>query len=340
MIKDFPGPSSFLRVSPIILCMSGSFITLGLTLIGGCAVLCAAAVCLMAWSLVHPPRMSDAKAVWLLRRLSPADLGLPFEDLKFQIRDERGRRLSMAAWWVPHPNSDGKCAVLVHGYGDAKVGAIAWAPVWHLLGFNLLIPDLRAHGESGGTVCTAGYFERHDLSQLIDELKAERPEEMRRIVLFGVSMGAAVAGATAALRTDIGAVVMDSPYADFRAAAMAHMDRLGLPGPLFQRLAMRLGEWLTYADYGAVRPPALIAQLGRPVLVILSGDDSFLGPDDRAALERAIRPPAELWTVENVEHLMALSADPQRYEVRLARFLVRAFPAAAPVAGTSLAHTV
>ena len=319
--------------------MSWSFITLGLTLIGGFAALCAAAVCLMAWSLVHPPRMSDAKAVWLLRRLSPADLGLPFEDLKFQIRDERGRRLTMAAWWVPHPHADGKCAVLVHGYGDAKVGAIAWAPVWHSLGFNLLIPDLRGHGDSGGTVCTAAYFERHDLSQLVDELKAERPEETRQLVLFGASMGAAVVSATAALRTDIAAVVMDSPYADFRTAAMAHMDRLGLPGPLLQRLAIRLGEWLTYADYGAVRPPDLIAQLECPALMVLSGDDSFLGPRDRAALERAVRPPAELWTVEHVEHLMALAADPQRYKDCLAEFLAKTLPAVLQAADARVAQT-
>lgn len=313
--------------------MAWSLVTLILMLIGGCAALCAAAAGLMAWSLVHPPRMTDAKALWLLRRLTPADLALPFEDLRFQIRDEQGRRLTIAAWWVPHPHAEGKCAVLIHGYADAKVGAIAWAPAWHALGFNLLVPDLRAHGESGGRVCTAGYFERHDLSQLLDELKANRPQETRRLVLFGLSMGAAVAGATAALRTDIAAVAMDSPYADFRTAAMAHMDRLGLPGHWLQRAAIRLGEWLTCADYQAVRPPDLIARLPCPALVIMSGDDEFLTPRDRGMLDQAICSPDEPWRVEGVGHLMAFNSGPQRYEARVGRFLETALSTASS-AGT------
>src|SRR5205823_2216703 len=101
---------------------------------------------------------------------------------------------------IPHPKAAGRCAVLLHGYGDAKVGAIAWAPTLHALGFNILALDLRAHGESDGRYCTARYFERHDVSQVIDELKRQRPADVRRVVMFGISMGAAVAAAVAVLR--------------------------------------------------------------------------------------------------------------------------------------------
>jgi hypothetical protein len=276
---------------------------------------------------MHPPRMTDGKAAWVLRRLAPSDLGLPFEEMGFEIREPSGKRLKIAAWWIPHPDSQGRCAMLIHGYADAKVGAIAWAPVWHSLGFNLIVPDLRAHGESGGSVCTAGCMERMDLVRVIDELRAQKPEATRRMVLFGASLGAAVAAATAIETTDIAAVVMDSPYADFRRAAMAHMDRIGAPGRFLQRQAIRLAEWLTRADYDSVRPADLIPQLQCPVLLIEAGNDSFLGPQDRDALQKGIaahRPeagPAQIWTVEGVEHLMAASADPQAYRRIIGQFL-------------------
>lgn len=298
-----------------------------LMLLGAAAASGTAVVALMAWALIHPPRMTDGKAAWVLRRLAPSDLGLPFEEMSFAVREPSGKPLHIAAWWIPHPQSEGRCVMLIHGYADAKVGAIAWAPVWHSLGFNLIVPDLRAHGESGGSVCTAGCVERMDLVQVIDELRAQKPAETLRMVLFGASLGAAVAAATAIQASDIAAVVMDSPYADFRRAAMAHMDRIGAPGRFLQRQAIRLAEWLTRADYDSVRPADLISQLPCPVLLIESGNDSFLEPEDRDAMQKGIaahRPeagPAQLWTADGVEHLMAISADPQAYRRTLAQFL-------------------
>ena len=299
-------------------------------LIGGAVALVAATVLVMAWSLVHPPRMTDGKAAWVLRRLSPGDLGLRFEDLKFEIRDRDGSPLKLAAWWIPHPLANGRCAVLLHGYADAKVGAIAWAPVWHALGYNLLVPDLRAHGESGGSVCTAGDRERHDVQQLIDRLRADRAEDTHELVLFGISMGAAVAGAVAAERDDIAAVVMESPYARFDDAALAHMELMGLPGRSLQRQALGLAQWLTNADFGAADPVKQIPKMNCPVLLIESGRDALLSPEDRAALESAVRLRGEgsgIWTVDGAEHLMALYADPSAYQERLARFLGAVVPA-------------
>jgi hypothetical protein len=171
----------------------GSYLVLALLLAGVGVALAAAVVCLLARSLAMPPRMSDGKAAWVLRRLSPADLGLPFEETAFDVRDAAdpagGRTLRIAGWWIPHPHARGRCVLLLHGYADAKVGAIAWAPTWYALGWNVLAIDLRAHGESAGRFCTGGFFERDDVGQVIDQLRAARPEQTRQLALFGASLG-------------------------------------------------------------------------------------------------------------------------------------------------------
>src|SRR5579859_1967759 len=307
--------------------MVASAVMLVVVLLLGGTALCAAAAALMAWSLVHPPRMSDGKAMWVLKRLSPSDLGLEFKDLKFMVRDERGAQLPLVAWWIPHPRAEGRCVVLVHGYADAKVGAIAWAPVWHSLGFNVLTPDMPAHGESGGRVCTGGFFEREDLSQVIDELRASKPEQTRVLVLAGLSMGAAIAAATAHQREDIAAVVLDSVYANFRNAAMRHMSWVGLPGGWIQGMAIRLAGWMTGADLESINPAELIATMKCPAMVIEAGKDWSLSDDDREALKQAVEThkqkygTTELWTVEGTGHLMALAADANVYRDRVGNFL-------------------
>lgn len=313
--------------------MGWSLLTLAGVLLALGGFLAAAVVVLMAWSLVRPPRMTDGKAAWLLQRLSPGDLNMPYEDATFDVRDVRtGEVLRLKGWWIPRAGSPGgrpadRTVVLLHGYADAKVGAIAWAPVWQRLGFNVLALDLRAHGESGGRESTAGYYERHDVEQVVGELRTARPESTRRIVLFGASMGAAVALAAAALMEGVDAIVLDSPFSDFCSASRTHMDLLGLPGGLFQSAALQVAEWLAYAKFDEVRPADLLRTVGCPVLVIAPTDDIFLagGASEAIASALAERPatagPAEIWHVAGAGHLLGVHADADKYAVKLSTFL-------------------
>src|SRR5437868_6235600 len=89
----------------------------------------AATVAANALALLRPARMTDGRAAWRLQRISPGDLRLHYSELSFSVRDDfSGRPLKLAAWWIPHPRQPPRCVILLHGYGDAKIGAIAWAP--------------------------------------------------------------------------------------------------------------------------------------------------------------------------------------------------------------------
>jgi pimeloyl-ACP methyl ester carboxylesterase len=293
----------------------------------------------MAQSILRPPRMSDGKALYLLRRLAPDDLGLPYESLKFKVRDQRtGGALLLAAWWVPcrtdEPSAGGnarsdRCAVLIHGYADAKVGAIAWAPLWHELGYNLLVPDLRAHGESEGTFTTGGYFEQHDMVQMINQARAQRPSQTQTLVLFGASMGAVVAAATAAAMGpgEVSAVVLESPIADMRNAISAHMDRLGMPRGLMRFAALGLAQALSGARFEDIRTAHLLAALPCPAMVISPPRDVYLLPGDAQAIRSALARRTAAggadcyWPTDNAEHLTAIVRQPAEYHRRVAEFL-------------------
>ncbi len=57
------------------------------------------------------------------------------------------------------------------------------------MGYNVLLPYLRAHGKSEHNYCTMGYLERLDIIDWIDYIIDKNPEA--KIVLHGASMGAA-----------------------------------------------------------------------------------------------------------------------------------------------------
>src|SRR4051812_20364747 len=75
----------------------------------------------MALKLLRPPRMTDGKAVYVLKRLSPGDLDLAYGDVAFKIRDEQtGEPLVLTGWWMPCQAGGDRTVILIHGYADAK----------------------------------------------------------------------------------------------------------------------------------------------------------------------------------------------------------------------------
>ena len=196
--------------------------------------------------------------------------------------------------------------------------------MFYELGHNILALDLRAHGESGGEISTAGYWERQDLNQILNDLRARYPNQTQHLILFGASLGAAVAIALAADRSDIDAVILESPFADFRHAAAAHFHLLGIELPFLHRIAIALAQKMAHADFASIAPLNLIEQSRAPILVIQGQEDALTSPEDQHQLEQAISrrtDGSQYWRLENVPHLMSLATDPAAYCERVRDFL-------------------
>ncbi len=298
------------------------WLTLPLVMILCLLLLIAGAAVLLAWGLTHPPRMGDGKAMAVLHRLSPGDLGLQFADVSFDVIDESRppAKIKIAGWWIPGSAESNRCVILLHGYADAKIGAIAFAPLLHSLGWNVLAIDFRAHGESGGTMTTGGHFEKHDVSQVIDQLRLQQPAGTKSLVLFGASMGSAIATQVAAKRDDLAGVILESFVGSFIFAAHAQSHLMGLPTGLTGKLSAHIAAWMTGADFHNDTALHVIADVRCPVLLIMGSEDPFA--DQQAALNIAEKMPnVQIWQPEGVAHLRAMSAGYEDYSERIAAFL-------------------
>ena len=82
-------------------------------------------------------------------------------------------------------------AIILHGYSQNKNDILDIAYHYYCNGYNVITPDLRAHGNSDGKYIGMGWLDRNDILKWIDLILEENPQA--KIVLHGVSMGAATA---------------------------------------------------------------------------------------------------------------------------------------------------
>jgi fermentation-respiration switch protein FrsA (DUF1100 family) len=117
---------------------------------------------------------------------TPADVGLPFEDLTLTTADG----VSLSAWYVPAEKSEGS-VIICHGNAGNIGDRIVTLKVFREMGFNALIFDYRGYGRSEGSPNEEGtYLDAEAAWAFLTQEKGESPD---RIVLYGRSLGGAVA---------------------------------------------------------------------------------------------------------------------------------------------------
>jgi len=241
--------------------------------------------------------------------ITPADLGLPYEDIAFPTRGG----LLLRGWFVP---GSPRAVVLAPGRGASRWQMLDYAPFLHRAGFALLLFDPRGRGESPGDTDAFGYYEAEDIQAAVAYLKAEKGAES--IGVLGLSMGASAGLLAAARSEDIQAVVADSPYANLRLAAMTAEGnwRTRLFFPIYMWVAKhRLG----FNVFAATNVLEVMAQ-APPVLLIHGEGDELLSPENSRRLYQRAAGPRELWLVPGAGHGRALEVAGEEYVTRVVRF--------------------
>lgn len=250
---------------------------------------------------------------------APEEIAPRWEDIVFRASDG----LSLRGWYFP--GSGERAAVLVHGKDANRLDSDSLAFVartLHRAGYAVLAFDLRGHGASGGSRFSLGHHERKDIAAAIDHLVA-RGHPLRRIALFGESMGASAALQALRLRPEVGAVVADSAYSDGPSIVEeAGPGATGLPG-IFTPGIVWAARTLLGLDADAVDPERIVRDSPqRPFLFIhCEGDDLIRVHHARRLRAASDHPDSELWLVPGCGHVGASALLPDEYARRLLAFL-------------------
>jgi uncharacterized protein len=267
-----------------------------------------------------------ANRLTIPKRRSMPDVTGDWERITLESRaDGAANRVALVASFVPATSSanaqDCPAVILVHGRNACR----GWefrsssAPlVAHLTanGFNVLLLDLRGHGESAASRLTFGLRERLDVLGAVDWLQSRGFEN---IAVIGSSVGAVAALLASVESPLIRALVLDSAFADFAPVLRTQFRQIsGLP-KFFLHGALRVGQWLTTEPFGSFRPLEVVSRVTAKLFVIHAAGDTLISPDH--ALDFVKTAQAEHWITDADSHLASYRNQPEEYAARVTAFL-------------------
>lgn len=200
---------------------------------------------------------------------TPSQIGLPYEDIQLKTSDG----ISLHGWYIPAPQPRGT-VLFLHGNAGNISHRLDSVQMFHRLGYSTLIFDYRGYGNSSGTPTEQGTY--RDAEAAWRYLTEQRHIPSCRIVLFGESLGGAVAAWLAARQKPAALVI---------ASGFTSVPDLGQQ--LYPFLPVR---WLARIRYDTRES---LRAVEAPVLIAHSPEDDIIPFEHGRALYAAANPPKQ-----------------------------------------------
>jgi pimeloyl-ACP methyl ester carboxylesterase len=241
-------------------------------------------------------------------RIDPRRLGVDAQAWSARTSDG----VTLRGWYLP-TRERRRLIVLVHGMWSSWLEMAALGRDLRKGGYDVLLFDLRGHGQSDPTRLTLGRRERADLRAVMNWAQTEGFTR-DRIGWLGYSMGASTLLLEAAANPDIQVAVMDSPYGDLPALLKNQLSKHShLPG-WFNPGILTAARWVYGVRTDDLVPIRAARSWGnRPLLLIHGESDSIVPVSQAYQLADAAGASCLTLTLPGVEHVQAYESDPQGY---------------------------
>lgn len=211
-------------------------------------------------------------------------------------------------------------AVVIHGWRDCAVEFLWLARIYeHHLGYNVVMPDLHACGQSEGSAIQMGWKDRFDVMRWMEAFLTDT------MVVHGVSMGAATTmmlsaeampGGISDLRfvEDCGYTSVWDEFADQLRAQFSLP-----PFPLMYSTSLLCK--LRYGwSFSEASPLEAVRNCRYPMLFIHGSNDTFVPTNMVYTLYRSKPGIKQLWVAEGSEHARSYKDHKAEYTERVMGF--------------------
>ncbi|MDR3190369.1 MAG: alpha/beta hydrolase [Lactobacillaceae bacterium] len=232
--------------------------------------------------------------------------------------------------YVAATKKTNKTVIVIHGFGVDHVAMAPYGTMFHEMGYNVLMPDNRAAGKSGGKYIGFGYLEAKDYLEWINQVIA-RNGQQSQIVVMGASLGGATTMTLSGMNPpkQVKAYIEDAGYSStydelYHEAA----DLYGIPLPIAKPI-VHVVSWYSnlIAGYSYEQATAVnyLQHNTRPMMFIHGAKDDFVPTKFVYRNYKATKGPKTLYVVPRAAHVASYATNYQQYEQKVAKFLNQYF---------------
>ena len=248
-------------------------------------------------------------------RIDPRRLSRDAQPWATRTRDG----ITLRGWYFP-TEARRHLIVLVHGMWSSWLEMGTLGRDLHRRDFDVLLFDLRGHGQSDPSRLYLGRRERADIQAVMAWAHAEGFSD-DRIGWLGYSMGGSTLLMEAARNPRIQVAVIDSPYGDLPKLLNVQLSRhSGLPA-WFNPGILLAARWIFGVRTDDLVPIRSTRSWGeRPLLLIHGESDTTVPVSQAYELARNLGASCLTLTLPGVDHVQAYDSDPAGYVERVGDF--------------------
>jgi len=243
-----------------------------------------------------------------------------YQDVTIRSREDN---VELSGWFIPAPEPGDYVVLVVHGIHSCKRDSTVLIPagMLHRNGFNVLMLELRNHGDSEITNgrTTAGNHEYVDVLGAFDWLQ-EQGYEADHIALMGISFGGGTSAIAFGEEPEIPVLWLDSPFGNINEVVEYELERNGYPTFLIAP-AFQIAQLNGIDFYERSPDRALQNHQNRPIMIVHGDADVRVPFRFGEQLYQNAGDNAEFLPFEGLDHVEAMYIEPEIYEAALIRFL-------------------
>lgn len=223
---------------------------------------------------------------------------------KVTIKNRKGKNLHGVEF--RNPSNSNVWVVVLHGWTNVKREMSSYAMEYYKRGFNVLLPDLRGHGDSESKFVTMGWLDRLDVVDWINNIVEENPKAT--VLIHGVSMGGATTMMTTgeALPSNVALAIEDCGFCGVKEIFEDQCIRkYHIPPKIVMpqaSLVCKILNGFFFSEGSAVKQ---LKKSKTPTLFIHGDKDAFVLPSNLDIVYKACAAEKVKYVVQGAEHALS-----------------------------------